>query len=380
MASSSIEMEPNLAKQLLVEGGTFIVLDVPIGTEFGIDIKSWNSDDNFKGIKMIPPGFHFIHYSAVDQYGESAPRIGFFHNFNKSDFIVKRWDASLESISSESVSEETVQRLKENLKELDRFLGAYPFDIWKQWKDLTNKIDSSIAERCAPQCGFVNSALELVNYDDASRPRGSETSKKRKRQIGLTVEEKEEQLLPDLKPKPGTELRLTELPEKFYPDNATPSEITRHSLDSSYALNTLLDKLNNPMEVIGELQLSFVCFLSGQSLESFEHWKKLLSLICTADSLIPTRRAIYVEFMNTLDIQLLYVPEELLCDIVASNNFVYHNLRKLFANIESNVDVDDRLKSLAVRMKNRLTKKFLWDFKYLQQEEDDEAPVIVFLD
>jgi A1 cistron-splicing factor AAR2 len=134
------------------------------------------------------------------------------------------------------------------------------------------------------------------------------------------------------------------------------------------------------MEIISELQLSFVCFLAGQSLESFEHWKKLVSLICTADSLIPTRRTIYAEFMNILETQLLYVPEEVLCDIVASNNFVYHNLRKLFANIESNLDVDDRLKSLAIRMKDRLTEKFLWDFKHLNEEEDDEAPVVVSID
>jgi A1 cistron-splicing factor AAR2 len=62
MSINNIDMDKNLAKRLLVEGGTLIVLDVPIGTEFGIDIKSWNSGDNFKGIKMIPPGFHFIHY------------------------------------------------------------------------------------------------------------------------------------------------------------------------------------------------------------------------------------------------------------------------------------------------------------------------------
>ena len=88
----------------------------------------------------------------------------------------------------------------------------------------------------------MRSALELVNYDDASRPRGTE-SRKRKRGAGLTIEEKEEELLPDLKPKPGTELRLTKLPDKFYPDDATPAEITKHSLDTSFALEELLNKL-----------------------------------------------------------------------------------------------------------------------------------------
>lgn len=134
------------------------------------------------------------------------------------------------------------------------------------------------------------------------------------------------------------------------------------------------------MEVIGELQLSFICFLAGQSLDSFEHWKGLVSLICKADSLIHSKRSIYVEFLKTLEIQLSHVPEEVLCDIVASNNFVYHNLRKLFGNIEESSTIDDRLKSLADRMKQRLTKKFLWDFNNLQDEEDDEAPMIVSFD
>lgn len=134
------------------------------------------------------------------------------------------------------------------------------------------------------------------------------------------------------------------------------------------------------MDIIGELQLSFICFLAGQSLDAFEHWKGLVSLICKSDSLIPLRRNIYIEFLKVLELQLAFVPEEVLCDIVASNNFVYHNLRKLFANIEDSTDVDDRLKSLSVKMKEGLTKKFLWNFNDLQEEEEDEAPVVVAMD
>lgn len=91
---------------------------------------------------------------------------------------------------------------------------------------------------------YVRSALELEHCSDASRPRGGESETKKRRRSGkLSAEDKEEELLPDLKPKPGTELRLTEIPDKRYPDDATPSEITRHSLDSSYALSATLRKL-----------------------------------------------------------------------------------------------------------------------------------------
>ncbi|KAL7286840.1 hypothetical protein TKK_0018979 [Trichogramma kaykai] len=377
MSSESLEMDPELAKRLLIEGGTFVIFNVPDETDFGIDLKSWSTGVNFKGIKMIPKGLHFIHYSATDKYGGTAPKVGFFYIFKQSEFLVKRWDKKEERVDSDVASAESINRLKENIKELDRYLGVYPYDLWKPWCDLTDKINERIIERCQPECGFVCSALELVNTSDACRPKGTDLSDKTRKSIGATLEDKEKNLLPDLKPKPGTELRLTEIPEKLYPADATPSEITKHSLDTSYAFNTILNKLEDPMDIIGELQLAFVSFLVGQSLEAFEHWKKLVSIICAVDTLIPNKRAIYVEFLKNIENQLNYVPEEVLCDIVANNNFIYHNLRKLFTSIESNEEIDDRLKSMAERMKERLTDKFLWDFENLCEDED--APVVVDL-
>jgi len=56
------EMDQELAKRLLVEGAILVVLDVPFGTSFGIDMKSWETGNKFRGVKMIPPGLHFVHY------------------------------------------------------------------------------------------------------------------------------------------------------------------------------------------------------------------------------------------------------------------------------------------------------------------------------
>ncbi|XP_011872742.1 PREDICTED: protein AAR2 homolog [Vollenhovia emeryi] len=374
-----MEMDQRVAQALLAQGATLVLLDMPAGTDVGIDIKSWSVGQNFKGIKMIPPGIHFVHYSAANEFGELAPRVGFFHDFQRGEFLAKRWDSKLEDISSESVPEETVQRLRDNIKELDRYLGPYPNEISKSWAKLTNGITASLVTRCSPLCGYVRSALELEHCSDASRPRGRESESKQRRSGRLTAEDKEEQMLPDLKPKPGTELRLTEIPDKHYPDDATPSEITRHSLDTSYVLDTTLKKLREPIEIIGEMQLTFVCFLAGQSLDAFEQWKKLILLICGADNAIPQYRSIYMEFLQALEVELSYVPEDVLCDIVASNNFVYRNLCELFGNIESNSEVDGRLKSYAKRLQGRLTAKFLWDFSNLLEEADDEAPVVVTL-
>jgi A1 cistron-splicing factor AAR2 len=60
--SGNLDIDQRLARQLLLEGATLVFLDVPRGTEFGIDMKSWNTGDKFRGVKMIPPGLHYIYY------------------------------------------------------------------------------------------------------------------------------------------------------------------------------------------------------------------------------------------------------------------------------------------------------------------------------
>ena len=57
-----VEIEPEVALRLFEDGATIIFLDVPVTTEIGIDFQSWNTAEKFKGIKMIPPGVHYIYY------------------------------------------------------------------------------------------------------------------------------------------------------------------------------------------------------------------------------------------------------------------------------------------------------------------------------
>uniref|UniRef100_A0A8C7W6F2 Protein AAR2 homolog n=1 Tax=Oncorhynchus mykiss TaxID=8022 RepID=A0A8C7W6F2_ONCMY len=44
---------------------------VPEGTELGINYKSWQVGSCFQGVKMIPPGLHFLHYCS-----SNAPDLG----------------------------------------------------------------------------------------------------------------------------------------------------------------------------------------------------------------------------------------------------------------------------------------------------------------
>lgn len=59
---ASMAMDQDVARQLFAEGAALVLLDVPERTEFGIDYNCWNVGPKFKGVKMIPPGFHFVFY------------------------------------------------------------------------------------------------------------------------------------------------------------------------------------------------------------------------------------------------------------------------------------------------------------------------------
>jgi A1 cistron-splicing factor AAR2 len=64
-------MDPWTAEHVFQHGAICIVEQAPVGMEFGIDLNCWRLADRFKGIKMVPPGFHCIYYGWC-----SGPRSG----------------------------------------------------------------------------------------------------------------------------------------------------------------------------------------------------------------------------------------------------------------------------------------------------------------
>ncbi|XP_045765590.1 protein AAR2 homolog [Maniola jurtina] len=393
-----MNMDQDVAKKLLLEGGTFVFLGVPEETQFGIDMQCWNTEEDFRGIKMIPPGLHYVHYSAVSKgTGDVSPRSGFMHHFKKKEFLVKMWDKNLEDISKDEISDESIQRLKDNLLNLDRHLAPYPYEIWQKWQLLTSQITAALAKKLSPESGIIRSSVELLSMSDEERPKGvkltepkePDTSKENsddssagqsdaKRVKRITQEEKEELMLPNLKPAPGASMRFTEIPRDKYPPGATPEEITKHYLDQSYALELMIAQHDEPLHIIGELQFSFLCFLIGHSLDALNHWKNLVILICSCDEAIHKYRSLFFHFIRTIEVQIEEMPEEFLADIVMNKNLVYKKLREFFRTAYIS-KVDRRLLTMIERLKENLTDKLQWDFTGLDTDDEDERPVIVKL-
>ncbi|KAJ7414984.1 Protein AAR2 like protein [Willisornis vidua] len=371
---AAARQDPELARQLFFEGAAVVVLDVPEGTEFGIDYSAWAVGPRFRGVKMVPPGLHFVHCSAGGGR-DTGPRSGRFLSLRRREVRVLRWDPAGEAMRPEPPGHG--EALRENLRELDRFLGPYPYETLKRWVSLTSFISEAAAERLQPESGQICAFAEVL--PEVSGRHTRDRAGQRRPPLGAECQSYAEGLarLPRMRPRAGTQIRFTELPRQLYPDGATPEEITRHSMDLSYALERVMEQRypGRPLELLGELQFAFICFLIGNVYDAFEHWKRLLNILCRSEVAIGKYQDLYINLISVLYHQLNEIPADFFVDIVSQDNFLTSTLQVLFSSVCS-AAVDETLRKKAEKFKAHLTKKFNWDF---EAEPDDYAPVVVEL-
>ncbi|XP_078508217.1 protein AAR2 homolog [Lissotriton helveticus] len=374
---TTVDMDPELAKRLFFEGATLMILKMPEGTEFGIDYNSWQIGPKFRGVKMIPPGIHFIHYSSASHSspGASGPRSGFFLNIKQRDLLVLQWNPEIEEVDLTPAPEEETERMRADLQNLDQFLGPYPYETLKKWISLTNMITESVMVKLQPESRHICAFAEVLPVEAMTHTKDREEQNLPRYDTECKSYQEGLARLPVMKQKAGTEIRYTEIPKKMYPEGATPAEVTQHSMDLSYALVTLIEQqyASQPQGILGELQFAFVCFLIGNVYESFEHWKKLLNLLCRSEDAVRTHESMYNSLISVLYHQLGEIPPDFFVDIVSHDNFLTSTLQTFFSYTCSS-STERTLRKKAEKFKMHLTKKFKWDF---EMDLEDCAPVVV---
>ncbi|XP_041373332.1 protein AAR2 homolog [Gigantopelta aegis] len=371
-------MDQERANVLFREGAMLIFLDVPEGTEFGIDYNSWNVGPSFRGIKMIPAGVHFIYYSACNSTGQVAPRTGFFYNFQPHEIVVRKWNKYNEDIEEESVSPEELERYDSNKKEMDRFLGPYPYESYKKWISMTNHISPSLLEKLLPDCRKISSVTQFVSLPSTTQSRKSQAEQERMDTDADDSSAPKKPKLPDMQEKPGTRIHYTCIEKHNYPSGASAAEITKYSMDSSYALELILTTRypDSHTDILGEIQFAFVCFLVGQNYDSFEQWKKLVHLLCTCEEACKKHIHLFSQLIGVLHFQIREIPEDFFVDIVSKSNFLTSTLQQFFSTLE-NGNVDVALRRRGLKFRDHLTEKFKWDFI---SDPEEDAPVVVETD
>ena len=340
------------ARYLYEQGAVLVLLNLPPKSVFGIDTNSWEVGDKFKGVKMIPPGVHFIFCQSIDKEGCTGPVVGFFHVFKQKEFLVKEWDVKCEIFSMGECSALDLSSIKSNLHQLQPCLAPFPFDNLKTWVSLSNHVSRVLLEKLGiSERPF--SAFNVAEVADGEVKEGSIT--------------------------------FSRIPGPSVSKGATPLDITRAYLDQS---SILIDCLktnyeNNYTTLLGEIQCSFLLFVYGHVYEGFEQWRRLVELLCSCDQALTTNTELYHQFISILNFQLNTIPLEFLltsqigtttkrCE---QNIFLIPKLNNLFLNLNESPVVSADLKCRADRFKSLLIHKFKWSF----EATEEDLPVVVNL-
>lgn len=134
-------LTPEQARYMLDEYAVLVAQGCPLGTEIGIDLQSYHIDELFRGIKMIPPGPHYVYTASQGAYGDTASRVGFMHFFKPREIVIRQWNEAAEELherhrisdisganadaviaASEAAGKAKMEekRIRENLLQLDR--------------------------------------------------------------------------------------------------------------------------------------------------------------------------------------------------------------------------------------------------------------------
>jgi A1 cistron-splicing factor AAR2 len=329
---------------------------------------------------MIPPGIHFIYYSVSDKHGNIGIRSGFFYNFKTKEILLKKWDKQGEIIDTKEPTNEEIERICLNKKDLDRYLAPYPFDEYKKWISLSNFLNEQMLNNLLPLSGIITSETALIgNKFKKSRTddrASAEGVKSNLFQIPKNLKDAESQL-PIMSENEEARIRFTKMIDHKFPQSSNASQITKHAIDMSYNLELLLSlSFDSKYEnLLCELQFSFICFLIGYVYDGFEQWKHLMNLLCNSEDIIQKLPNLYLNLIQILYFQLKEIPEDFFVDIITRNNFLIITLHNLFDNIESieeTVDEIIKLKDKAKKFRAYL-KEELFDF---DNEPDEYAPTI----
>ena len=265
-----------------------------------------------------------------------------------------------------------------NVKNLDGFLGAYPYDSYKKWISLSTWITDKTLTRLCPtgpnSLIFSVQQLESIPHIFSRKRRASEEVKAEEESEEIT--EKKE--LPDMKVIESTRIRFCDVSSPSILQASTPADITKLHMDKSLVLEQVIDQQldKEEQELLGEIQFAFVCFLVGQVYDAFEQWKRLIALMSGCEDAIRKRPHLFVSLIGVLYFQLREVPRDFFVDIVSRENFLTTTLGRFFSTIETMENVDAVLRKKAAQFRKHLQKTFKWDFS---SEVGEDAPTVVQL-
>jgi A1 cistron-splicing factor AAR2 len=318
----------NMSAEEAAEYAAILCLDVPAGITFGIDYMNWTTGERFQGVKLVPPGVHFVFTSQGDSRDAMAPRLGFFVNLARGEVCVRQWDSKADALLP-LPDQDQAQRLAHAVRrfEFDARLGAYPRDSYSRWVALSQYITPTVLTRLEPVQKFVFSAARSESVISQAHRETDPSSAPSLSDFLFKVLGSGNMFFSDFSLTPDASLTA----------GCTSAEITAMNLDKTPILLRLLQSIAtaegekfDDTSLIGELQLTFVAFMLGQSLTAFEAWKKLISLLTSCAAAISSHPELFTSFIRAFAAQLFNTPADFFDDDLSAQSFIQRALKVKF--------------------------------------------------
>ena len=282
-----------------------LLLDLPHSALGGIDLVSFTTTPRFKGIKSLPPGFHFVFTSPTTAL---SIRHGAWFYVDEastplSNIYIKKWDSLREVLVSEddqasalrwranigSIWKEGLTPYRQSASRSSNDESPNASEVPEAWRHLTSYITTSLLARIT---GGTYNHWNLTSASSASMDIDHIP--------GLSALESSIQ--------PEKELNFLPINLKqTWREGATGRERTESARDRSWALNDVITRYcttENELEVLGELQFSFLMVLTLNNNSCLEQWKRVLGLLFTCRRAVIHRPNLFVNLITTLKLQL----------------------------------------------------------------------------
>lgn len=267
---------------------TLILANLASHSLVGIDTHFFTVNDLLRGIKLVPEGYHFFHYSESADTGESM-RYGKWFQCSDGDIL------------SVDMTEDSCQITANvnpppTLSDDYAYMVKYPDN--QAWNKLTSFVDQEAIDEYVPQSIPVSTATPLKEENMVLL----ETL--RARNPSQTFADQE-----------GKELNYTILQFRLAGPIAGNIEAatTRNSLDKSWYLTQLFG--HDPELLLAELQLAFVHFVVLGNLCSCTQWLALARLVLMSPSYLGENGKFAQSFLALLCGQLDKLPTEYLSSV-----------------------------------------------------------------
>lgn len=131
-----------------------------------------------------------------------------------------------------------------------------------------------------------------------------------------------------------------------------------------------------PLNIVGELQFACTIFLIGHYWNGFDHWRNLVTLLCSCEDAINKYRDVFIHFIATIHYQMNELPLEFLCGIDMDQNVFYKKFRELFRNVNG-ANSSQKIVMMIERFKQNLAELFQWRFPNDDTDDEEDKPVVV---